>query len=91
MGQWAFKKSKNDKAKDENIKDVDNEEPNENGYNIVQSGAKKAKLPKRNYNSNFLKIGFTWNGDCQDPRPQCVICFQTFTSKYEGFKAATAL
>ncbi|KRX25674.1 SCAN domain-containing protein 3 [Trichinella nelsoni] len=26
------------------------------------------------YDIDYLKFGFTWNGDHEDPRPLCVIC-----------------
>ncbi|XP_063284219.1 zinc finger BED domain-containing protein 5-like [Pelobates fuscus] len=35
--------------------------------------SKRRKL-LRKYDSDYLKFGFTWNGDKGDPRPQCVIC-----------------
>lgn len=29
----------------------------------------------RKYDPAYLKLGFTWNHDTIDPRPQCVICY----------------
>ncbi|KAL1229372.1 Zinc finger BED domain-containing protein [Trichinella spiralis] len=35
----------------------------------------------RKYDIDYLKFGFTWNGDHKDPRPLCVICYEIFANK----------
>lgn len=50
---------------------VENDEDEPSTTNLKQP--KRRKVTRR-YNSDYLKIGFTWNGDEDDPRPQCVVC-----------------
>lgn len=35
----------------------------------------------RKYNPEYLKLGFTWNHDTTDPRPQCVICYEILANE----------
>ncbi|XP_013793786.2 zinc finger BED domain-containing protein 5-like, partial [Limulus polyphemus] len=38
------------------------------------SGQSKRRKVVRKYDSKYLEMGFTWNGDEEDPRPRCIIC-----------------
>ncbi|CAI6344305.1 unnamed protein product [Macrosiphum euphorbiae] len=40
----------------------------------TSSSELKQKKTCRKYCPEYLQIGFTWNGDEENPRPQCVIC-----------------
>ncbi|XP_013793834.1 zinc finger BED domain-containing protein 5-like, partial [Limulus polyphemus] len=42
--------------------------------NEEKSGQSKRRKVVRKYDSKYLEMGFTWNGDEEDPRPLCVIC-----------------
>ncbi|KRX34142.1 Zinc finger BED domain-containing protein 5 [Trichinella murrelli] len=49
-----------------------------------QKGSTAAvKLTKSNkkYDIDFLKFGFTWNGDHKDPPPLCVICYEILANE----------
>ncbi|KRX59671.1 Uncharacterized protein T09_300 [Trichinella sp. T9] len=35
----------------------------------------------RKYDIDYLKFGFTWNGDHKDPRPFCVICYEILANE----------
>ncbi|KRZ00159.1 Zinc finger BED domain-containing protein 5 [Trichinella zimbabwensis] len=35
----------------------------------------------RKYDIDYLKFGFTWNGDHKDPRPLCVICYEILANE----------
>lgn len=41
----------------------------------------KRRKVVRKYDSEYLKLGFTWNHDALDPRPQCVICFEILANE----------
>ena len=45
-----------------------------------QSQLKQRKVVKK-YDSKYLETGFTWNGDEEDPRPQCIICCDQLASE----------
>jgi len=40
----------------------------------------KRKKVTRKY-SEYLKIGFSWNEDNYDPRPQCIICYEILANE----------
>ena len=42
-----------------------------------QETAKK----KRKYCSDYLKLGFFWQGNSEDPIPQCVLCYETLANE----------
>ncbi|XP_003369628.1 zinc finger protein [Trichinella spiralis] len=35
----------------------------------------------RKYDIDYLKFGFTWNGDHKDPHPLCVICYEILANE----------
>lgn len=35
---------------------------------------------KRKYDNNYLKLGFFWTGDIEEPNPQCVLCYQVLSN-----------
>lgn len=41
---------------------------------------KKQKTVTRRYDSNYLKMGFSFVDVNEEPRPQCVICFEVFSN-----------
>ena len=48
-----------------------------------QSKTSKTKRKKvvRRYDDTYLKMGFTWNEDEEDPRPRCVICYEQLANE----------
>jgi len=46
------------------------------------SKEKSTKL--RKYDSYYLSMGFTSNGSEEEPKPQCVVCFEVLSN--EAFK-----
>lgn len=51
------------------------DEPSTSNLNI------KRKIVTRKYDSEYLKIGFSWNEDIDDPRPQCIICYEMLANE----------
>lgn len=51
------------------------DEPSTSNLNI------KRKEVTRKYDSEYLKIGFSWNEDIDDPRPQCIICYEMLANE----------
>ncbi|XP_026821623.1 zinc finger BED domain-containing protein 5-like [Rhopalosiphum maidis] len=51
------------------------DEPSTSNLNI------KRKKVTRKYDSEYLKIGFSWNEDIDDPRPQCIICYEMLANE----------
>ena len=43
----------------------------ENSYQSEDSQSKPRKVVRK-YDSMYLEMGFTWNGDEEHPRPQCI-------------------
>ncbi|XP_050535830.1 zinc finger BED domain-containing protein 5-like [Daktulosphaira vitifoliae] len=41
----------------------------------------KRKKKTRKYDSEYLKIGFSWKEDNDEQRPQCVICFEVLANE----------
>ncbi|CAF4947251.1 unnamed protein product [Pieris macdunnoughi] len=41
----------------------------------------KRRKVVRKYDPEYLKLGFTWNHDTTDPRPQCVICYEILANE----------
>jgi hypothetical protein len=35
----------------------------------------------RKYDSGYLKFGFSWNGDEEDTRPQCIVCCEVLANE----------
>ena len=48
------------------------------GILIVEESSAKSKKPKtekpRSYNAEYLKFGFTFAGNTNNPMPQCLVC-----------------
>ncbi|XP_066480661.1 zinc finger BED domain-containing protein 5-like [Tiliqua scincoides] len=47
----------------------------------TSSNPPKQRKVMRKYEPRYLKIGFTWNGDEEEPRPQCVVCCEVFANE----------
>ncbi|KAL4136257.1 hypothetical protein QTP88_007808 [Uroleucon formosanum] len=65
MERWLNLKRKNS--------DVDDEKT------PCTSKEKSTKL--RKYNSNYLSMGFTSNGSEEEPKPQCMVCFEILSNE----------
>jgi len=65
MERWLNLKRKNS--------DVDDEKT------PCTSKEKSTKL--RKYDSNYLSMGFTSNGSEEEPKPQCVVCFEVLSNE----------
>ncbi|XP_076145687.1 zinc finger BED domain-containing protein 5-like [Alosa pseudoharengus] len=44
------------------------------------SGTSCAKV-KRKYHSDYIKFGFFWTGDAEDPKPHCVLCYDILANE----------
>ncbi|KAH1186845.1 hypothetical protein KIL84_019594, partial [Mauremys mutica] len=33
------------------------------------------------YHSSYINVGFTWTGEQDEPRPQCVLCYAVLANK----------
>ena len=44
------------------------------------SQSKRRKVLRR-YDDTYLKMGFTWNEEEQDPRPRCVVCYEQLANE----------
>eukprot|EP00102_Acyrthosiphon_pisum_P013648 XP_008183307.1 PREDICTED: zinc finger BED domain-containing protein 5-like [Acyrthosiphon pisum] len=51
------------------------DEPSTSNLNI------KRKKVTRKYDSEYLKIVFSWNEDIDDPRSQCIICYEMLANE----------
>ncbi|XP_051782582.1 zinc finger BED domain-containing protein 5-like, partial [Erpetoichthys calabaricus] len=47
----------------------------------TSSHESKRRKVVRKYDPEYLKLGFTWNHDTIDPRPQCVICYEILANE----------
>uniref|UniRef100_A0A671TQ55 Uncharacterized protein n=1 Tax=Sparus aurata TaxID=8175 RepID=A0A671TQ55_SPAAU len=36
---------------------------------------------KRRYHSDYIQLGFFWTGDEEDPKPHCVLCYETLANE----------
>uniref|UniRef100_A0A671YYZ8 Uncharacterized protein n=1 Tax=Sparus aurata TaxID=8175 RepID=A0A671YYZ8_SPAAU len=36
---------------------------------------------KRRYHSDYIQFGFFWTGDEEDPKPHCVLCYETLANE----------
>ena len=43
--------------------------------------AKQTAKVKRKYNIDYLKMGFSWTGDPEDPSPHCVLCYDVLANE----------
>ena len=48
------------------------------------SSTTKKKRSKRSYDPKYLAYGFTWTGEEDHPKPQCVLCYKILAN--ESFK-----
>jgi hypothetical protein len=69
MGKWLTKKPTT-------TIEIDEDE-------ISAANSKQSKRRKlmRKYDSSYLKIGFSWNENEEDPRPQCVVCCEVLANE----------
>ncbi|XP_063050114.1 zinc finger BED domain-containing protein 5-like, partial [Engraulis encrasicolus] len=84
MEKWltlGLKRKKTDTADDVNKKrkEDNQDEP------TPQTGQEKQHRPtakvKRKYSSDYLKMGFFWAGDQEDPSPHCVLCYDILSNE----------
>ena len=63
--------------------DDDESSANQKKEKSSQSKTSQSKRRKvvRRYDDTYLKMGFTWNEDEEDPRPRCVICYERLTNE----------
>lgn len=54
---------------------------NEEELSETTSRPSKCRKVVRKYDSSYLKYGFTWNQDDNEPRPQCVICCEVLANE----------
>ena len=52
----------------------------ENSSQSKTSQSKRRKVVRR-YDGTYLKMGFTWNEDEEDPRLQCVFCYEQLANE----------
>lgn len=57
-----------------------NHQPAETGETGLERRKSSAKV-KRKYHSNYIKLGFFWTGDEEDPKPRCVLCYELLVNK----------
>lgn len=71
----ATETDEDDPSIDEDYPSIDEDEPSsEEEPLMINLKQPKKRRAKRKYVSDYLQLGFTWNGDEDDPRPQCVLC-----------------
>ena len=46
-----------------------------------QTSQSKRRKVVRRYDDTYLKMGFTWNEEEQDPRPRCVVCYEQLANE----------
>ncbi|CAI9734084.1 Hypothetical predicted protein [Octopus vulgaris] len=63
--------------------DDDESSVNRNEEKTNQSKLSQSKRRKvlRKYDYEYLKMGFTWNGVEEDPRPRCIICYEQLANE----------
>lgn len=69
---------------DENIEDLlCDKSGKESDFQTPSTSSRETKRRKvvRKYDPAYLKLGFTWNHDTIDPRPQCVICYEILANE----------
>lgn len=76
MDKWLQGKSKSTSAPAQSDERMDD-------YLAASTSSKETKRRKvvRKYDIEYLKLGFTWNQDAVDPRPQCVVCFEILANE----------
>ncbi|XP_063735356.1 NIPA-like protein 2 isoform X3 [Eleginops maclovinus] len=47
---------------------------------LLDRGKSSAKV-KRKYHSDYIKFGFFWTGDEEDPNPHCVLCYESLANE----------
>ncbi|CAG9829508.1 unnamed protein product [Diabrotica balteata] len=55
-------------------------EPNSSA-SLKPNSAKISAAKIRKYNSDYLEMGFTFTGPEQQPKPQCVICYESLSNE----------
>ena len=64
---------------------IDNDEStvnqNQRESNEPKPSTSKRRKVLRKYDYDYLKMGFTWNEDEQDPRPRCIICYDQLANE----------
>ncbi|XP_013788848.1 zinc finger BED domain-containing protein 5-like [Limulus polyphemus] len=57
-------------------RDIDECNPeSEQTSNVESCSSKKAKpRPTRKYNESYLRFGFSWTGNVDNPQPVCLVC-----------------
>ena len=65
--------------------EIDNDEStvnqNQRESNEPKPSTSKRRKVLRKYDHDYLKMGFTWNEDEQDPRPRCIICYDQLANE----------
>lgn len=90
MDRWLKTGSVKRKASDIDV----NNEVQRNDSVSTESHAQELALPttsqathkssakiKRKYHSDYLKFGFFWTGDAEDPNPHCVLCYDILANE----------
>ncbi|GFS91705.1 hypothetical protein NPIL_498581 [Nephila pilipes] len=68
-------------SKDYNISQLTgNNEINDESTSILKEPVKKKVRKTPKYDKEYLKLGFSWTGDENEPIPLCVICFENLTN-----------
>lgn len=62
---------------------LNDESDTEFDFQMASTSSHDTKRRKvvRKYDPEYLKLGFTWNQDTTDPRPQCVICYEILANE----------
>lgn len=47
----------------------------------TQHAGKSSAKVKRKYHDEYLKFGFFWTGDSEDPNPHCVLCYDILANE----------
>jgi len=76
MDNWLNKKSMSQSQEEMETISVSTVKKRKLNYDEPSTSSSELKQKKtcRKYCPEYLQIGFTWNGDEENPRPQCVIC-----------------
>ena len=76
MDNWLNKKSMSQSQEKMETISVSTVKKRKLNYDEPSTSSSELKQKKtcRKYCPEYLQIGFTWNGDEENPRPQCVIC-----------------
>jgi hypothetical protein len=76
MDKWLNKKSMTRSQEKTETISASTDKKRKLNYDEPSTSSPELKQKKilRKYCSEYLQIGFSWNGDEEHPRPQCVIC-----------------